>query len=60
MRKTANSDLDMQAKTIKLGDWDIKADGTSLSFYYNGTKQFKLGSNGLVTAKNDVVAFGTP
>jgi hypothetical protein len=47
-------------EAVQLGNWEIKADGDALAFYYNGTKQFKLGSNGLVTAKNDVVAFGTP
>jgi hypothetical protein len=46
--------------SITLGDWVISLDGTSLLFTYDGTDVLSLTEDGLLTAADDVAAFGTP
>ena len=56
-------DLDTNGNAILFGSskWAISLDtgDNELSFKYNGTTVFKLGSNGAVTSANNITAFGT-
>lgn len=54
---------DMKSKTTTLTDgsnvWTFSMVTGTLSISYNGNKLFKLDSNGTLTVKGDIVAFGT-
>jgi hypothetical protein len=45
--------------SLDLGNWTIEQDGTTLKFLYNGTAKLGLTSGGILTAVDDVEAFGT-
>ena len=49
--------LDTNSKRIVFGSWYIQTNGTSLSFYYNNTERFRLGSTGSFYAEGDVGAY---
>lgn len=48
------------ATTMSTTNWTVSQSGTKLAFAYNGTTVFSVSSDGLITAANDVTAFGTP
>jgi hypothetical protein len=45
--------------SLDLGNWTIEQDGTTLKFLYNGTAKLALTSGGILTAVDDVEAYGT-
>ena len=57
---TASGTGTTTVNSITLGDWVISLDGTSLLFTYDGTDVLSLTEDGLLTAADDVAAFGTP
>lgn len=50
---------EVKATTLSIGSWVIKVDTNELVFVYDSTEVFKVGTDGAVTAANDITAFGT-
>lgn len=49
----------VKATTLSIGDWVIKVDTNELVFEYNSTEVFKVGTDGAITAADNITAYGT-
>jgi hypothetical protein len=62
---TGSSGSAGSANTLSFGSWSVYVNSSNvydskITFSYNGTSVFSVDQNGIITAKSDIIGFGTP